>query len=66
MASYTLTTPIADEEIRRLQVGDTVYLNGVIITGRDAAHKFLIENYVNHGDGPVAEPELYEIGRAHV
>lgn len=60
MASYTLTTPIADEEIRRLQVGDTVYLNGVIITGRDAAHKFLIENYVNHGDGPVAEPELYE------
>ena len=32
MASYTLTTPIADEEIRRLQVGDTIYLNGVIIT----------------------------------
>jgi fumarate hydratase class I len=59
MASYTLTTPIADEEIRQLRAGDTVYLNGVIITGRDAAHKFLIESYVNNGSGSVVEPELY-------
>lgn len=59
MASYTLTTPIADEDIRRLQVGDTVYLNGVIITGRDAAHKFLVESYVQTSGEPVVEPELY-------
>jgi fumarate hydratase class I len=60
MASYTLTAPFADEDIRRLQVGDTVFLNGVIITGRDAAHKFLVESYVKNGSAPVVEPELYE------
>jgi fumarate hydratase subunit beta len=60
MASYTLTVPIADEEIRQLRAGDTVYLNGVIITGRDAAHKFLVESYVKSDTVPPAEAELYE------
>lgn len=41
-----LTVPIPDEAIYALEVGDTVYLNGVIVTGRDAAHKFLVEQYV--------------------
>ena len=41
-----LTTPISDEEIRALRVGDTVLLNGIIVTGRDAAHKFMIENFI--------------------
>lgn len=41
-----LTVPIPDEEIRALHVGDTVFLNGIIITGRDAAHKFMVENYI--------------------
>ncbi len=54
-----LTIPIPDEEIRALHVGDTVYLNGIIITGRDAAHKFMIENYIRR---PVEsdQKELYE------
>jgi fumarate hydratase subunit beta len=41
-----LTIPIPDEDIRALEVGDTVYLNGIIVTGRDAAHKFMIENFI--------------------
>ena len=41
-----LTIPIADEEIRALRVGDTANLSGVIVTGRDAAHKFIVENYI--------------------
>lgn len=41
-----LTIPITDEEIRALHVGDTVFLNGIIVTGRDAAHKFMIENFI--------------------
>jgi len=41
-----LTTPISDEEIHALRVGDTVLLNGIIVTGRDAAHKFMIENFI--------------------
>lgn len=54
-----LTTPISDEEIRSLKAGDTVYLNGVIVTGRDAAHKFMIEHFIKQ---PVQadEAELYE------
>ena len=43
---HDLTTPISDESIRALSVGDTVSLNGIIVLGRDAAHKFMIEHYV--------------------
>ena len=53
-----LTTPISDEDIRNLKAGDTVYLNGVIVTGRDAAHKFMIEHFITQ---PVQadEADLY-------
>ena len=54
-----LTTPISDEEIRSLKVGDTVYLNGVIMTGRDAAHKFMIEHFIRNEPQP-EEAELNE------
>lgn len=53
-----LTVPISDEEIRSLHVGDTVYLNGVIVTGRDAAHKFMIEKFIRN-PVPAEEAELY-------
>jgi fumarate hydratase subunit beta len=43
-----LTTPISDEEIRSLKAGDTVHLNGIIVTGRDAAHKFMIEHFIKN------------------
>ena len=38
-----LTTPLADEAVRRLRVGDQVSLSGAIYTARDAAHKRLAE-----------------------
>ncbi len=41
-----LTTPISDEAIRSLKAGDTVELSGIIVTGRDAAHKFMIERFI--------------------
>lgn len=41
-----LNLPISDEEIRDLQVGDSVALSGVMITGRDTVHKWLIETFV--------------------
>jgi len=53
-----LTIPISEEEIRALHVGDTVYLNGVIVLGRDAAHKFMIENFIRN-PGPPKEVALY-------
>ena len=39
----SLTTPITEEAIRGLKVGDEVQINGVIFTGRDAVHKYLHE-----------------------
>lgn len=33
-----LTTPLSDEDVARLQIGDRILLNGVIYTARDAAH----------------------------
>ena len=53
-----LTVPIPDDEIRALHVGDTVYLNGVIMTGRDAAHKFMVEKFIR-ASAPAEEAELY-------
>lgn len=53
-----LTTPISDDEIRALRVGDTVLLNGIIVTGRDAAHKFMIENFIRK-PASTEEEKLY-------
>lgn len=39
-----LTTPISEEAIRKLKVGDIVLLNGMMYTGRDALHAYLIDN----------------------
>ena len=60
MATYELQIPISEEEIRALHVGDTVYLSGVMSTGRDAAHKYLIENFIRTDSVPESEQSLYE------
>lgn len=39
-----LKVPVTEEEIKRLNVGDEVEISGVIVTGRDAVHKYLVEN----------------------
>lgn len=38
-----LTAPVDPEELKKLKAGDMVSLSGVILTGRDAAHKRLVE-----------------------
>ena len=38
-----LNSPINPEEVKKLRIGDEVYITGVIYTGRDAAHKRLCE-----------------------
>jgi fumarate hydratase subunit beta len=44
--------PISDEEIRSLKVGDTVSLTGVMLTGRDAVHKWMIETFIKNTRQP--------------
>lgn len=55
---HNLTIPISDDAIRALHVGDTVSLNGVLITGRDAAHKFMVETFIRR-QAPADEMALY-------
>ena len=43
-----LTTPLNEKDLEKLNIGDKVLLTGVIYTGRDAAHKRLID-LVNQG-----------------
>ncbi len=43
MNKRILTTPITDEDLEDLRVGDVVYLTGHIVTCRDVAHRRLIE-----------------------
>ena len=50
-----LTIPIPDEDIRALHIGDTVFLNGIIVLGRDAAHKFMVENFIRNPVNPDEE-----------
>ena len=39
-----LQTPISEEQIRSLRVGDIVVINGEMHTGRDALHKYLMDH----------------------
>ncbi len=38
-----LKTPLTDEQVSKLRIGDRVLLSGVIYTSRDAAHKRIVE-----------------------
>ncbi len=43
MAEIKMKTPLTDKDVEKLKIGDKVLLTGVILTGRDAAHKRLID-----------------------
>ncbi len=58
MAEYHLKTPLSENEIRRLVVGDTVYLTGKIFTARDEAHKKMLETYERREEIPFNPAEM--------
>ncbi len=39
----TITTPLTDEAVENLKVGDLVVISGTVYTARDAAHKRLVD-----------------------
>jgi len=41
-----LKIPLSDETIRSLRVGDPVALSGVMLTGRDVVHKWMVETFI--------------------
>jgi fumarate hydratase subunit beta len=44
-APINIQTPLAEDVIVTLRAGDRVLITGVIYTGRDMAHKFLVEGH---------------------
>jgi len=55
-----LTVPISEADVRKLRVGDSVLVSGVIFTGRDSAHKYMMENFIK-GKCPEGERKIYDI-----
>jgi len=43
MAEHRITTPLTDEVVAKLRAGDKVFITGYLLTGRDSAHKKLID-----------------------
>jgi len=59
-----VNTPLTSHQINNLHAGDRVLLNGIIYTGRDAAHKRLVE-MINRGEKLPMELEgqiIYYVG----
>jgi fumarate hydratase subunit beta len=56
-----LKIPVSDDAIRDLKVGDPVLLTGVMLTGRDAAHKWMMDTFVKQTRKPQGDDlEVYE------
>jgi len=53
MAVYKLKTPISEEDVRKLQVNDVLYVTGTIVTARDQAHKRALEYFKQGKELPV-------------
>jgi len=52
--------PISDEEIRSLKVGEPVALSGVMLTGRDTVHKWMIDTFIKKTRQPQGDDlEVY-------
>jgi fumarate hydratase subunit beta len=61
MKMQKLNIPFSDEDIRALKVGDPVAISGIMITARDAAHKWMIETFIKQNRAPQGDDvEVYE------
>jgi fumarate hydratase class I len=53
--------PLSDEAVRELKVGDPILLNGIMVTGRDAAHKWMVDTFIKKTRQPIGDDlEVYE------
>lgn len=47
-----MSIPVSDDAIRDLSVGNSVLLSGIMITGRDAVHKWLADTFIERTRSP--------------
>ncbi len=53
----TIQLPFTDDQVRSLKVGDPVLLSGTMVTGRDAAHKWMVETFIKGTRTPQGDDE---------
>ena len=57
----SLNIPISDEDIRSLHIGEPVTLSGIMMTGRDAVHKWISETFIKKTHQPQGDDlQVYE------
>ncbi len=62
--SVKITTPLTKEKLKDLKAGDSVLISGLIYTGRDAAHKRMIDTLEAGGELPfdIKNQVIYYVG----
>ena len=56
-----INIPISDEDIRSLHAGEPVQLTGIMMTGRDAVHKWMTETFIKKTREPQGDDlQVYE------
>ena len=57
----SVNIPISDNIICNLKVGEPVALNGIMVTGRDTVHKWLVETFIKKTRPPQGDDlQVYE------
>ncbi len=64
MTVKSINTPLTKDVLRELKAGDVVSLTGTIYTGRDAAHKRLMETIKNNEELPfdIKDAVIFYVG----
>lgn len=58
---HQIKLPMTDEVVRELRVGYPVLLSGVMVTGRDAVHKWMIDTFIKRTRQPQGDDlEVYQ------
>lgn len=57
---FDLQIPISEEAIRTLRVGDQVRLYGLVVTARDAAHKYMKDTFFHGAAVPEADQQIHD------
>ncbi|HEC77484.1 MAG TPA: fumarate hydratase [Thermoplasmatales archaeon] len=61
---YRLNLPVEEVEVKKIRVGDTIYITGTVVTARDEAHKMAIEKHDKGEELPLnfSEVAVYHCG----
>ena len=59
---YNFDIPLSSKDVKKLRVGDIVYLSGTLFTARDAAHKKMLDMEKNSISFDPSDMILYHCG----